>query len=959
MLELGLTEDDDPDPFDDLPPVGVSPSNEPPKPAAPGDRIGRYRLVEQIGKGGFGVVFKAEQEEPIRRLVALKVIKLGMDTQQVIARFEAERQALALMDHPNIAKVLDAGADATGRPYFVMELVQGTKITDYCDEHKLSLRQRLALFIQVCQAVQHAHQKGVIHRDIKPSNVLVSEANGVPVPKVIDFGIARATENQRLTEESLSTAFAQFLGTPAYMSPEQAGRGGQDIDSRSDIYSLGMLLYELLTAQPAFDAEILRKTAMDEVLRFIREEEPPRPSARLTTLTPAELDTVAQCRQTQPASLPKLLRGDLDWIVMRAVEKDRSRRYETANGLALDIQRFLDHEPVLARPPSRLYRFQKVVRRNRLAFAAASMVLAALIVGLGLSTWLFLREKAARQRAVAAEATAKTEVSRSVEVARFLKDMVTGVGPAVAQGQDTKLLRGILDKTSDRIEKDLKNQPEVAADLKNTLGTVYEALGEYDKAETALRAAMALKIGKEADDAKMAALLDNLGVVMARKGKWTEAETMHRRALLIQRSLADPNNAEIAKTLGNLGNALWYQDKFTEAEPIYHEALTLSRQVGGEKTEEMATAVGNMGVLLARQGKAAEAEPLFREALGLQRKLLGTNHPQVAKSLSNLGSALVDQGKLAEAEPIFQESVDIRRRVLGNEHPALAFSLNNLGGLLMQEGKFAEAEAAHREALAIRRKRFGDNHPDVAFSLNRLAGAVTAQGKFAEAEALYREALALRRKLLGDEHLDVIQSLNELGMTLNDEGKVAEAETNLRQAVTFQRKLSGDANADLAKLLRNLAFILEQEGKPDEQEKILREALAVRQKLLGEKDPAVADSLSDLADVLEREGKLPEAETTCREALALREKVLPGDWVTFDARSQLGGILAARTNYAEATPLLLSGYEGMKQHEAMIPVPNKSRLKDALQRLVRLYESTGNPAQAAEWRKKLETAPIN
>jgi serine/threonine protein kinase/Tfp pilus assembly protein PilF len=904
VLELALAEDYDP-----------SSSNDPSKHAAPGDRIGRYRLIERIGKGGFGIVFKAEQEEPIRRFVALKIIKLGMDTEHVIARFEAERQALALMNHPNIAKVLDAGADAAGRPYFVMELVPGSKITDYCDAHKLSLQQRLALFIQVCQAVQHAHQKGVIHRDIKPTNILVSEANGVPVPKVIDFGIARATQNQRLTDESFSTAFTQFLGTPAYMSPEQAGLGGQDIDSRSDIYSLGMLLYELLTSQPAFAADTLHEAAMDEILRFIREEEPPRPSVRLTRLPPAELDTVAQSRQAQPASLPKLLRGDLDWIVMRAVEKDRNRRYETANGLASDIQRFLDHEPVLARPPSQLYRFQKVVRRNRLAFAAAAMVLAALIFGLGVSTWLVLREKAARQRADAAEATAKTEASKSLQVAQFLKDMLLGVRPAVAQGQDTKLLRGILDKTGDRISQELKSQPELASDLNGTLGNVYEAIGEYDKAETELRAALALRNGREGEDAKMAALLDSLGAVLARKGKWTEAETLDREALLIQRKMGDSNSPAIAKILGNLGNALWYQHKLTEAEPIYRQALALSKQVGGGETEQMATAVGNMGVLLAEQGKPAEAEPLFRQALGLQEKLLGTNHPQVAKSLSNLGNSLVDQGKLAEAEPMYRESVDLRRRILGNEHPDLAYSLNNLGGLLFKEGKFAEAEAAHREAFEIRKKRFGDSHTDVAFSLTKLADAVEAQGKFAEAETLYRQDLVMCRKLFGEENPSVAYVLNNLGATLKELGKLPDAETTLR------------------------------------------DALAMRKKVLGEENPDVAESLSDLADVLEREGKLAEAESACRDALALRGKTFPDDWVTFDVRSQLGGILAARTNYAAAEPLLLSGYDGMKLHEAMIPVPNRSRLRKALQRLVRLYEATGNSAKAAQRRTELEIKP--
>lgn len=367
-----------------------------------GDRIGRYKLLQQIGEGGCGVVYMAEQEEPVRRRVALKVIKLGMDTKSVIARFEAERQALAMMDHPNIAKVLDAGATETGRPFFVMELVRGIKITDYCDQNKLSTLERLGLFIQVCNAIQHAHQKGIIHRDIKPSNILVTLHDGVPVPKVIDFGIAKATQG-RLTDHTLFTAFEQFIGTPAYMSPEQAEMSGLDIDTRSDIYALGVLLYELLTGAPPFDPKDLLQAGLDELRRTIREREPARPSTRLSTMLQADLTTVAQRRHSDPPKLIHLLRGDLDWIVIKALEKDRTRRYETANGLAMDIQRYLGNEPIVARPPSTIYRFRKLVRRNRTVFVAASVGAAALVIGLILSLYLFVQDRMALKRAVAAE----------------------------------------------------------------------------------------------------------------------------------------------------------------------------------------------------------------------------------------------------------------------------------------------------------------------------------------------------------------------------------------------------------------------------------------------------------------------------------------------------------------------------------------------------------------------------
>jgi len=360
----------------------------------PGTKIGHYKLLQQVGEGGCGVVYMAEQEEPVRRRVALKVIKLGMDTKQVIARFEAERQALALMDHSNIAKVLDAGATETGRPYFVMELVRGIRITDFCDENKLSTEDRLKLFIQVCQAIQHAPQKGVIHRDIKPSNILVTINDGVPVPKVIDFGIAKATAG-RLTDQTLFTAFEQFIGTPAYMSPEQAVLTSLDIDTRSDIYSLGVLLYELLTGRTPFDQKELLAAGLDEMRRIIRETEPPRPSNRLSTMVAAALTTTAHRRHTEPPRLIHSVRGDLDWIAMKCLEKDRARRYETANALAADIRRHLDCEPVVARPPSRWYEFQKTVRRHKFGFAATMAVILVLAVGIALTTWQAKRATAA------------------------------------------------------------------------------------------------------------------------------------------------------------------------------------------------------------------------------------------------------------------------------------------------------------------------------------------------------------------------------------------------------------------------------------------------------------------------------------------------------------------------------------------------------------------------------------
>jgi serine/threonine protein kinase/Flp pilus assembly protein TadD len=467
------------------PPVGSSPTMIIPTPVTEkaGDSIGRYKLREKLGEGGCGAVYVADQTEPVRRRVALKIIKLGMDTRNVIARFEAERQALAMMDHPNIAKVLDAGATETGRPYFVMELVRGIKITDYCDQHHLNTTQRLDLFIQVCHAVQHAHQKGVIHRDIKPSNILVTLHDGVPVPKVIDFGIAKATEG-RLSTLTVYTELHQFIGTPAYMSPEQAEMSGLDIDTRSDIYSLGVLLYELLTGRTPFDAQGLVQSGLDRMRQTIREKEPPRPSTRLSEMGHEDLTSVAKRHGAEAPRLIHLIRGDLDWIVMKALEKDRTRRFETASALATDVQRFLQNEPVEARPPSTFYRFQKLVRRNKTVFVAATAVFASLVLGLGLSLYLFIKEREAHHRAVVAEkkqAELREEAEKGLAIERKLREIKPATDKMTEAGR--LMSRGQFDKAEELMSQTMVDIPQSSI-IYNALGDSHCWRGQYGGAIT-------------------------------------------------------------------------------------------------------------------------------------------------------------------------------------------------------------------------------------------------------------------------------------------------------------------------------------------------------------------------------------------------------------------------------------------------------------------------------------------
>ena len=936
---------------------------------AAGTFVDNYKLLQQIGEGGFGIVWMAEQERPVRRRVAMKIIKAGMDTREVVARFEQERQALAMMDHPNIAKVFDAGSTPAGRPFFVMELVKGGKITDYCDEQKLPTLERLKLFIQVCHAIQHAHQKGIIHRDLKPSNILVTLHDGVPVPKVIDFGVAKATQQQRLTDLTLFTQFEQMVGTPLYMSPEQAERSGLDIDTRSDIYSLGVLLYELLTGRTPFDPGALMKQGLDEIRRVIREQEPPRPSTFVSTLALDLRTDLARHRQTDIAKLTGQIRGDLDWIVMKALEKDRNRRYETANGLAKDIERHLQSEPVQARPPSSGYRFRRFVRRNKAVVVAGGSVLAALLIGLAASTWMFLKEKHARQRATAAEAT-------SSQVSQFLTDMLKGVGPSVALGRDTTLLREILDQTATRAAKDLKDQPEVAATLRSVLGAVYYELGDYvtagglhaeslairrkllgnehadvaaslnqlgqalvaqgkvAEAEPVVREALGMRRRRWGNEhVEVAESLNSLGVVLSNQRKPAQAIVVHRDALAIREKFLGTEHLMVAESLNNLASSLQDEGKLSEAQSIYQRALTTSRKLVGDAHPDVASVLNNLGTIFQAQGKFAEAEARHREALAIEEKLMSKEHPNVAVSVNNLAAVLERQGKLAAAEGMYRVALEISRKRLGSEHPDVAMWLQNLGGTLQAQNKLVEAEAIFREALAIRQSLSGNEHPEVAVLLNKVSEVIEHQGKLPEAETMRREALAMQRKRLGEEHPEVAALLNNLGMSLYKQGKLFDSESFLREAVEIYAKGRSQTNPNAALVIDNLAVVLADQRRYTEAEALHRKALAMSKNMLGSEHPNVATSLSNLAKMLEDQGKLTEAEPILREVLAITRRS-----TTSAPRDVEGQIHPVAENfyrqgkYAEAEPLYREVIESRQtrlkaEDEEMIrPIASLARL---------------------------------
>ncbi|HEX4590031.1 MAG TPA: protein kinase, partial [Gemmataceae bacterium] len=705
---------------------------------AVGTQIGPYKLLQLIGEGGMGSVWMAEQQQPVRRKVAVKVIKAGMDSDQFLARFEAERQALALMDHPNIATVLDAGTTDRGRPFFVMELVKGVPITKYCDDARLSPRERLDLFVPVCQAVQHAHQKGIIHRDLKPSNVLVALYDGRPVPKVIDFGVAKATGG-RLTEKTLFTEFGAVIGTYEYMAPEQAERNQLDVDTRSDVYSLGVLLYELLTGATPFDRKRLRTAAFDEMLRIIREEEPPKPSTRLSGS--AELSSVAAVRRTEPAKLSKLVRGDLDWIVMKALEKDRGRRYETANGFARDVQRYLADEPVEAGPPSAAYRLRKLARRYRVALLTAAAFVAVLTAAAVVSAW---QAVVATQAKAAAEAARDAEAQQRRRTRAALDDMLSeeSLGFLTMQQKLLPQQRAFLGRALKYYQEfaaqaatDEQGQA-LEAQAQFRVGHIYRSLGQQAEAEDAFRAALALY-------EKLAA--EHAGV--PEYCRW------------------------LSGCQNNLANLLGQQGRHAEAEAAYRAALAVGERSAAEHPgvaeyrQDVAKSHLNLGVLLSDLGQLLDAEAEYRKALALQERL-AAEHPGVPEyrqllsvSHKNLGTLLYKLRRHVEAEAAYRAALAGGER-LAAEYPGmpeckqnLASTHDGLGGLLTDLGRHVEAEAAYRAALAVYEKLAAD-HPGVpeyrkglAQSHHNLGRLLRRLGKRSEAEGEYRSALALQEKL--------------------------------------------------------------------------------------------------------------------------------------------------------------------------------------------------------------------
>jgi serine/threonine protein kinase/tetratricopeptide (TPR) repeat protein len=809
-----------------------------------GRRIGPYEIVELIGEGGFGSVYLAEQREPMRRSVALKIIKLGMDTKQVITRFETERQTLARMEHPNIARVLDAGATDEGRPYFVLELVRGLPITRYCDRNRLAVRSRLELFVAVCHAVQHAHQKGVIHRDIKPSNVLVAVTDGVPVPKVIDFGIAKATEPGPADRTSV-TEFQQFVGTPAYMSPEQAGPGGPDVDTRCDIYALGVLLYELLTGRTPIAVEMARASLMSEILRRIREEPVLRPSSQVGRLG-VELAVVARDRDMAPPALGRRIRGDLDWIVMKAIEKDRARRYRTAAELADDVLRHLNHEPVRAGPPSALYRIAKFVRRHRVGVIAGGAVVLSLAVGLALATHGLIkadravtelavqrdaaeaarrREATERARAEAGTREARRQARKAGEVKAFLEEMLESADPRFMPDGKPSLAH-ILEHATKRVEEGaLAAEPQVEGDVRATLGKALTRLGSYDAARRHLERAVALldrAVGREAPAALRAKVY--LSEALRRTGRYVRADRLLQEVLEIQRRLFGEEDPRTADTLSQRAITLWRMGRHREGEALHRRALEVLERTVGESDRRTLTAMTGLAAAVSQQGRAAEAEALFRRILDIRRRTYGEDAPETVNVLINLAPLLAVRGEVEEAERMALRATEANRERLGAEHPVTLNAMSNLAFVLQVRGEHGRATSMLRETLATQRRVLGINHPDTRGSARNLLMLLNLTGAFAEAAALVEEqfdqyALAAKRPDVDAETLATFAGMLLDGPPPGRRDAVA-AVAAARRAVV----LSDGADAGI---LDTLARALWRTGESREAIRALRRAVSI------------------------------------------------------------------------------------------------------------------------------------
>jgi serine/threonine protein kinase len=946
---------------------------------AVGGQIGPYKLLQKLGEGGMGVVWVAEQTEPVRRRVALKVIKPGMDSAQVLRRFEQERQALALMDHTNIARVLDAGATSSGRPYFVMELVKGIPITEYCDELHLTLPERLALFLPVCRAIQHAHQKGIIHRDIKPSNVLVAVQDGQPVPKVIDFGVAKALRASP-AEQSLVTEIGQVIGTLEYMSPEQAELSALDIDTRADVYALGVLLYELLTGTTPLDRKRLRRAAYAEMLRIIKEEEPPRPSTRLTESREALASAAAQ-RRTEPTRLQKEVRGELDWIVMRCLEKDRKRRYDTPSSLARDLERHLQDEPVEACPPSRGYRLRKFVRKHRAAAVTTVVLAGLLMVAAAVSVWQAARARDAEQRArdaaraEAAQRLAAEKVRDDAMAARQLaaesehKAMQAADAERKAKAQaeqaaEAERKAAEAERKAREMAQKRLQQIEKANEILSSIFRDLDPRAEIKQGQPLLtqlgerldKAAELLKGESIGDPLAVARLQLELGHAQLNLGYPERAITLFTKARQAMEANLGPDHPDTLLCTNCLALAYRAAGQLSKALPLYEQALAKMKTHLGPDHPSTLRSMNYLAEAYQAAGQPAKALPLLEQALERMKDKLGADHPDTLTTMNNLGTAYLVAGQPDKALPLLEQVLQARQARLGPDHPNTLTSMDDLAVAYQKTGQADKALLLLEQALVKRQTMLGAEHPDTLASLDHLAAAYQDTGQLDKALVLFEQALVKRNAKLGPNHPQTLASMGHLAAAYLDAGQLDKAFVLLEQTLQKRQAQLGPDHPDTLSSLFHLAEAYVQKQRPAEAQALLETWIARQGSKLAADDPGRAAAYTALGECRLMQKSFAAAEKLLRESLTIYQQKQAKAVPRYHTESLLGAALAGEKNYAAAEPLLLSSANALKENATRLSPANRQRMLAAIQRVIDLYEAWQRPDDAARWRKELEVA---
>jgi serine/threonine protein kinase/Tfp pilus assembly protein PilF len=947
---------------------------------------GKYKLTQSIGKGGMGEVWMAEQEHPVRRRVALKLIKFGLNSQQSIARFEAERQALAMMDHPNIAKVFDGGTTPEGQPYFVMEFVNGIGLTEYCNENKLSINERLRLFVDVCNAVQHAHHKGVIHRDLKPSNVMVGQQDGQPVPKVIDFGLAKAVEcSQRLTDQSSFTSIGQILGTLKYMSPEQANLNNMDIDTRCDIYALGVMLYELLTGSTPLEDSTIKGQATLKLLELIRDQEPVKPSSRLSCSEEEQISSISSQRRTDSARLHRVLAGDLDWIVMKALEKDRTRRYDSASGFAADIQRYLNSEPVIARPPSVSYRVRKFVRKHRFSVVAGSLVALALIGGiLGTSLALVralkaendaiaLREEESKQRQKAEQAQQlaedrRQEAETNLAFARkgnsILGSVFAGLDPN-AKYQEVSDLRNALRDNLEQAVKELQDSaiddPVSVAEMLDTLGLSLLGLGESLKAIELFEHSLKTRSEKQGADHKDTLnSMNNLSVSYYRAGQLDKALPLYEQTLERRKAVLGADHLDTMKSMSNLAAGYQAIGRWDKSLPLLEQTLELVKAKLGPEHLDTLISMNNLAAAYRAAGLLDKAFPLFEETLALMKTSLGSNHPTTLTIAGNLATTFQNAGQMNKALPLYEETLDQKKAQLGLDHPDTLVTMNSLASGYKQVGQMDKALPLYKQTLELRKARLGPDHPDTLNSMNNLAVGYQTAGQLNDAVPLFEKTLEIRKAKLAPDHPDTLQSMGNLATCYQEINRLDQALPLHEKTLEMKRVKLGPDHPQTLMSMNNLAMAYRAANQMDKALPLLEQSMEVTKAKLGNDHPSALMSMNNLASAYQAAGQLDKAMPMYEQTLELRRtKLGPDHPDTLGSMNNLAFGYQATGQLDKAVPLYEQTMEALKAKLG----PDNPNVLPIMSNLLAAYASAGETVKydqlfnlaLAKWRKTYPT----